>query len=193
MSRATTATSAAVDRFLHPRCLYRAMTWDSKVLSALRRADVETVAYLPDGAVAPLVERIETADDLTAVRVTREEQAVGVLSGAWLGGQRGALVCQSSGLANTLNAVGSLNLPARIPFLGVVTRRGDLGEFNLAQVPFGYNGPRILDEMGVRNRSIEADDDVERTVEAAARSAYSTAEPYVLWLESSLTGAKDEF
>lgn len=61
MSRATTATSAAGDRFFHPQYVDGAMTWDSKALPALRHADVETVAYLPDGAVAPLVEWVADA------------------------------------------------------------------------------------------------------------------------------------
>lgn len=169
------------------------MAWESLVLSALEDAGVETVAYLPDTAVDGLIGAVEDDDAIDAIPTTREEEAVGILSGAWLGGNRGVLCCQSSGLANTLNAIASLNKPARIPFLGLVTRRGDIGEFNLAQVPFGYSGPRILDDLGIRNRSVERGDDIERVVAQAAESAYATEEPYVLWLESSLVGAKDEF
>jgi len=169
------------------------VTWEEDIVSALRANGVEFVAYLPDTVVGDLVAAVEADEAFTAVRVTREEEAVGVLSGAWLGGQRGALLCQSSGLATAVNALASLSKPARIPFLGIVTRRGDLGEFNLAQVPFGYNMADVLDDIGVRNDSLGGDDDVGRTVDAAAKTAFATEEPYVLALESSLTGAKDEF
>lgn len=169
------------------------MAWETAVVTALKNADVSVVAYLPDSTLSDLIERIEADEWFTTVSVTREEAAVGVLSGAWLGHRRGALLCQSSGLATTVNALGSLSKPARIPFLGIVTRRGNLGEFNLAQVPFGYNAGDVLDSMGIRNDSLDGTGDVEQAVTMAAQTAFGTEEPYVLLLESTLTGAKDEF
>lgn len=168
------------------------MSWNDDVIDALKRAGVETVAYLPDSIIADLIERTEEEDAFTSVRVAREEAAVGVLAGAWLGGKRGALICQSSGLANTFNAIGSHSIPNGLPFLGLVTRRGDLGEHNLAQVPGGYGMPRLLDDLGVRNRSLDAGDPVGSTVERAARTAADTGQPYVLLLERNLTGGKDD-
>lgn len=168
-------------------------SWENQILTALRENGVTVVAYLPDTPLSTLIETVETDQEFTAICVSREEEAVGILSGAWLGHERGALFCQSSGLATALNAVGSLSKPARIPFIGFVTRRGDLGEFNLAQVPFGYGMPDILDTMGIRNKSIEFPENLTRYTEMAIQSAFSTEEPYVLMLESTLTGAKDEF
>lgn len=169
------------------------MDWETAVLSSLGENEVETVACLPDTAMSSLIDRTKADESFTVVEVTREEQAIGVVSGAWLGGRRGAVLCQSSGLATTVNALGSLSKPARIPFVGLVTRRGDLGEFNLAQVPFGYNMPTILDALGIRNRSVSGSDDVRKVVDTATKTAFSTEEPYVLMLESSVFGAKDEF
>lgn len=178
---------------VNPRWEGTAMEWEQQIVTALKQNGVEMVAYLPDGALSRLIELVENDPDIATVGVAREEEAVGVLSGAWLGGTRGALMCQSSGLANTLNAVGSLNKPARIPFVGLVSRRGELGEFNLAQVPFGYGMPAILDVLGVRNHSLDSDRDLENRVGLGVKTAFSTEEPYVLMLESTLTGEKDEF
>jgi len=169
------------------------MTWEGDVVDALAATDVTTVAYLPDSAVASLIDRIEAEDRFDAVRLSREEEGVGVLAGTWLGRGRGALVCQSSGLATTINAFASLSVPARIPLLALVTRRGDLDEFNAAQVPFGYGLAEVLDAIRVRNTSLEDPDDAGRRVGMAARTAFSTREPYAVLLESTLTGAKDEF
>lgn len=168
------------------------MDWETAALSSLKENEVETVACLPDTAMSPLIERAKADAFFRTVEVTREEQAVGVVSGAWLGRRRGAVVCQSSGLATTINALGSLSKPARIPFVGLVTRRGDLGEFNLAQVPFGYSMPKILDELGIRNHSVTGSDDIGKLVDMATKTAFSTEEPYILLLEASLFGAKDE-
>lgn len=168
------------------------MSWETEVIDSLRESGVETVAYLPDSIIAELIRGIEDSEDLTSIRVAREEEAVGVLGGAWLGGDRGALVCQSSGLANCFNALGSHSIPMGLPFVGLVTRRGDLGEHNLAQVPGGYGMPRLLDDLGVRNRSLDAGDPVGETVERAVETAASTGQPYVLLLERNLTGGKDD-
>lgn len=169
------------------------MTWIDAVVSGLERNDVSTVAYLPDSALAGLIDRVEGNEDFETVPLVREEHGVGVLSGTYLGGERGALLCQSSGLATTINALSSLSRPARIPFLGIVSRRGDLGEFNDAQVPFGYAAGRVLDDIGIRNRRVDSSEHVEERVDLAAKTAFSTGEPYVLLLDATVTGAKDEF
>lgn len=166
------------------------MAWERDVLESLKRHDVDVIAYLPDSILAPLVDRVESDDDLEAVRVPREEAGVAVLSGAWLGGRRGALLCQSSGLANCFNALGSHVKPAGLPFVGIVTRRGGLGDHNRAQIPAGYNLPRLLDDLGVRNRPVDRPDDVGDVVDRATETAFSTADPFVLLLEPTLTGGK---
>lgn len=168
------------------------MNWMNRTVAALKRTDIELVTYLPDSSMWPLIKAVTDDGDFRTVQVVREEAAVGILTGAWLGGTRGVLLCQSSGLANTFNALASLSLPARVPFLGIVTRRGDLGEFNLAQVPAGYNMDRLLDDLGIRNASIEAPEQAGDRVRMAAQTAFSTGTPYVLLLESTMTGYKEE-
>lgn len=167
------------------------MNWPVAVEEGLRERDVRTIAHVPDSAIAPLIERLEGDPEFETIGAAREEQAVGIASGAWLGGGRAAVLCQSSGLANTLNALGSLNKAARIPLLGIVTRRGGLGEFNYAQVPFGYNMPDILDDLGLRYSLVDDATDVSRAVSWGAKTAFGTDEPYFLLLESTLLGVKE--
>jgi len=167
--------------------------WERELVSTLKENGIELIAYLPGTAIDGIIKLAERDDFFTSIRVTREEQAIGIVSGAWLVHTRGALVCQSSGLANSLNALTSLNKVARIPFLGIVVRRGDLGEFNAAQVPFGYNMPDVLDQLGIRNHQLGTADDIRERIDMATKSAFSTEEPYVVTLESTVTGAKDEF
>lgn len=167
-------------------------SWVDDAVEALKRAGVELVAYLPDSKIDALIRAVEGDSEFRTVRVAREEAAVGVLAGAWVGGTRGALLCQSSGLANAFNAIGSLALPARTPFVSVVTRRGNLGEFNVAQVPAGYNMDRVLDDFGVRNHTVTDAEDAGDRIRMAAESAFSTGTPYVVLLEQTVTGSKSE-
>lgn len=171
---------------------YYVMAWETAVTTALRESGVRTVAYLPDSVIAPLIELTERDEYFSSYRVAREEEGVALLGGAWLGGECGVLVCQSSGLATCFNALGSHSIANGLPFVGLVTRRGDLGEHNLVQVAGGYNMPRLLDDIGVRNRSLDAGDPIVPTVERAVDTARSTGQPYVLLLERNLTGGKDD-
>lgn len=167
------------------------MEWHDKTLRALHDQDVEVVSTLPDSVVGPLVDEVEADDRFETVPVAREEEAPAILGGAWLGGRRGALICQTSGLANTFNALGSLNKPWGLPFVGIVSRRGGLGEHNLAQVPAGYGMPDLLDTLGIRNGPLEATSDVEQVVSMAIETAFATEEPYILFAEPTLTGGKE--
>jgi sulfopyruvate decarboxylase alpha subunit len=168
------------------------MTWSEDAAEALADADIDLIAYLPDSKMDALIGEVVDDDRFETVLVSREEEAVGVLVGAWVGGNRGALLCQSSGLANTFNAIGSLSVPARVPFLGVVTRRGNLGEFNIAQVPAGYNMDELLDTIGVRNSVVTDPKNIREMVTLAGETAFSTQSPYVILLEQTVTGRKSE-
>jgi sulfopyruvate decarboxylase alpha subunit len=164
------------------------MSLHESVRRAADEAGIDVVAALPDSALWPTIEAFEDDPGVRAVGVTREEQAVGVLAGAWLAGSRGMLVCQSSGLANAFNALGSLAVPWGLPFVGVVSRRGDLGEHNGAQVPAGYGLPRLLDTVGVRNHHLSDPAEAERAVRRAAETAFSTESPYVVLVDPGATG-----
>ena len=95
---------------------YRIMSWATDVVDVLAANEIRTVAYLPDTAITPVIEAVERQEEVTAIRLSREEAGIGVLSGAWLGHERGALLCQSSGLATTINALASLSKPASTLF-----------------------------------------------------------------------------
>lgn len=168
------------------------MSWETDVLDAFREQGIRTVAYLPDSILDRLITSADEDDEITAVRTSREEEAVAVLTGSWLAGTRGALLCQSSGLGNSINVLGSHAISERIPFVGVVSRRGDLGDYNYGQVPAGYPMPRLLDSIGVRNRIVEGHHDIGQCVSLAARTAFSTHSPYVLFLDQTFTGARPD-
>ena len=104
---------------------------------------------------------------MRAVSLTTEEEGVAMLAGAWLGGQRGVLLLQSSGVGNCINML-ALNQECRIPLLALVTMRGEWGEFNPWQVPMGRRDRGDPGRAGVLVYRADAADDVAPTVRAAA-------------------------
>jgi sulfopyruvate decarboxylase alpha subunit len=166
------------------------VAWYDDVVEAFRDQDIRLVAYVADRVVARVLDRLAEAGGTRLVCLTREEEGVGVLTGAYLGGLRGALLMQSSGFGNTLNGLGSLALPHQIPFLMLISVRGGPGEHNVCQVPMGRGLPAMLDALAIPHYTLDRAEAVGPTTRGAARLAFATGQPVALLLSSLLTGGK---
>ncbi len=163
--------------------------WQQDVLDVLCAHDLSLVAHVPDAAHAPLLELCRTRPTMDVVTLTTEEEGVGLLCGAWAGGRRGALLMQSSGVGNCVNA---LALPAicRVPFLTLISMRGEWGEFIPWQVPMGRATPTVLEAMDVALFRADRRDEVGATVDAAASFAFNTRRSAAVLLSQKMIGAK---
>ena len=112
-----------------------------------------------------------------------------MLSGAWLGGDKGVLLMQSSGVGNCTNML-SLPLLHRAPMPMIVTMRGDFGEFNPAQVPMGQATQAVLEAMGTVVRRADRAEDVAPVAEAMVRMAFNTFRPTATLIGQRVLGAK---
>jgi sulfopyruvate decarboxylase alpha subunit len=164
--------------------------WAKHVADVLRRNDIRLFATVPDYIVSHVLEHLGADADCRVVTVTREEEGVGLLAGAWLGGQRGALLMQNSGLGNCANALGSLCQASLIPIVLVISHRGDLGEFNPAQVPMGQATQPILDALGIRWIKPPSIAELETQGDGLIKLAYTRSLPVAFVLPPDLTGGK---
>jgi sulfopyruvate decarboxylase alpha subunit len=166
-----------------------APTWPDDIFAVLKDAGVRQVAYVPDAGHARLIDRCSADNAIRAVPLTTEEEGVALLLGAWAGGQKGALLMQSSGVGNCINML-SLAQECRYPFLMLVTMRGQWGEFNPWQVPMGQGTRAALETAGVV--AIDADDAarVGETVHAAAALAFGSYRPVAVLIGQRVVGFK---
>ena len=111
-------------------------TWPQDIYQILVENRVRQIAYIPDMGHADLITMCHGNSHMKTVVLTTEEEGVALLAGAWLGGDRGALLMQSSGVGNCINML-SLTRVCRMPLLILVTMRGEWGEFNQYS-NFGY-------------------------------------------------------
>ena len=125
-------------------------TWHAIVQRTLKQNDVKLVVYVPDKVFTPLIKSLHADPDFKTFAAAREEEAVGILAGAWMGGQRGAVLMQTSGFGTVPNALASLAVPYQIPLIMFVSERGTLGEFNLGQALVCRTMRPVLDSLGVR-------------------------------------------
>ena len=166
-----------------------ALTWQPGVYAALKAANIKQIGYVPDAGHAHLIEAAHADPDMKAVVLTTEEEGVALAAGAWLGGERCAMLMQSSGVGNTINML-SLPLNCRMPFFTLITMRGEWGEFNPWQVPMGAATPAVLAATGVQVRRADSPDDVAEIVAASAAMAFDSLVPVAVLLSQRLIGAK---
>jgi sulfopyruvate decarboxylase alpha subunit len=164
-------------------------SWPDDVYRILVDNRVRLVAYVPDMGHARLLNMCHQGNDIKPVVLTTEEEGVALLAGAWLGGDRGALLMQSSGVGNCINML-SLTYVCRMPLLLLVTMRGQWGEFNPWQVPMGKNTNRALISAGVLTFPVEDKERVKETVEAAAKMAFEGPTGAAVLISQRILGAK---
>ena len=164
--------------------------WPREVFALLKAAGVRQVAVVPDAGHARLIRLCEQDKAMRVVRLTTEEEGVALLAGAWLGGEKGVLLMQSSGAGNCINML-SLPLSCSFPLLMLVTMRGDHGEFNPSQVPVGNSTQRVLEEVGVIVKRADSAADIPEMVSGALRLAFNTYRPLAVLFGQKVLGAKD--
>ncbi len=163
--------------------------WSNAVHRAFRAAVVRQVAVVPDAGLARLITLCESDPGMRVVRLTSEEEGVALLAGAWLGGEKGVLLMQSSGTGNCVNML-ALPLFCRMPLLMLITMRGESGESNPAQVPMGSATGQVLEAIGVRVSRAESAEQIPGKVAAALERSSATEAPEAVLIAQHVLGFK---
>jgi sulfopyruvate decarboxylase alpha subunit len=164
--------------------------WYEIVQTTLKRNDVKLVAYVPDKVFTPLIKNLHADKDFLTFATAREEEALGILSGAWMGGRRGAVLMQTSGFGTIPNALASLVVPYQIPAIMFVSERGTLGEFNLGQALVCRTMRPVLESLAVEHHTITRHDELEFIVDRSVKQSFATQAAVALILSPLLTGGK---
>ncbi|MBS0558999.1 MAG: decarboxylase [Proteobacteria bacterium] len=165
-------------------------TWHGIALRVLKRHEVRLVTYVPDNVLRPLIEGVHADSYFTAFAAAREEEAVGIVAGAWMGGLRGIVLMQTSGFATLPNTIASLAVPYQLPVLMMVSERGTLGEFNIGQALVARTMRPVLDALAIEHHTMTRLDEVEFILDRSIRQAVATQAPVTFILSPLLTGGK---
>jgi sulfopyruvate decarboxylase alpha subunit len=168
----------------------RQEAWHEVLRDTFRKNGVRLVAYVPDQVLSPLIEGLNADPEISVIAPTREEEAVGIVTGAWLGGMLGAVMMQTSGFATIVNALASLAVPYQVPLIIVVSERGTLGEFNAVQTVVPKTVRPALEAMGIEYHTLRRLDELAFVADRAIRQAVMTQAPVALILNPMLTGGK---
>ena len=165
-----------------------ARSWHEIVLQTLKRNEITLVPYVPDRVLTPLLKNLHADPYFNVFSTAREEEAVGIVSGAWMGGMRGAVLMQTSGFATLANVLASLVVPSQIPLVMFVSERGTLGEFNIGQSLVCRTMRPVLDSLAMEHHTCTRIDEFEFVADRSIKQAIATQAPVALILSPLLTG-----
>ena len=163
--------------------------WPAEIHRELAAAGVGVVGYVPDAGHKRLIELCQADKKMRAVVLTTEEEGIGLAAGAWLGGGKCALLMQSSGVGNVINAIGMMK-ECRFPLVSLVTMRGQQGEFNPWQVAMGQATRSVLEAMGTIVHSVDSAEDIAPSVNAALRLAHNSYVSVAVLIAQRVIGIK---
>ncbi len=164
------------------------MAWSDTFLDVLKSNDVRLVSYVPDNVLTPLIAGAAADNCFMSVGATREDEAIGIVTGAYMGGLRGAVLMQTSGFALTANALASLVVPYQIPAILVVSERGTMGEFNIGQTLVARTMRPTLEALAIEHHTLTEAATLRFIVDSSIKQAMTTQAPVVFILSPLLTG-----
>ncbi|MEI9922496.1 MAG: thiamine pyrophosphate-binding protein [Bradyrhizobium sp.] len=156
----------------------------NKIISALKRVGVNFVASLPDASLVALVEGFDNDKDIIHVPLSREEEGVGVCTGANLAGKRCALMMQNAGLLNACNALTTTARQLQMPMLLLVLYAGTHND--MAFPMLGEVTEPVLDALGIPYYLLDDLGKVNDLIAGAVVQAYNAQRPVAILITKAV-------
>ncbi len=152
------------------------------IYRGLKEAGVRIVSALPETWLVHLIRMAEEDRDMTLVRLAKEEEGVGISTGAHLAGVKSAMLMQNHGFLAAINGIVSCGQLYRIPLLMLISQRGSFGEKDPWQTEGGGVTEHVLEALRIPFDRLEAPEHVGRRIAKAQTLAYSASRPVALLL-----------
>jgi sulfopyruvate decarboxylase subunit alpha len=143
-----------------------ARTHSQLFLEALEREGFDFFAGVPCSLLTGVIRLLDSEPRYGYVSAVKEDAAIGMAAGAYLGGGRPVVFMQNSGLGTSFNALASLTLMYELPLLIVVSWRGQ-GKDAPEHLLMGQITGDVLETLGVPFQVLEAERIDEQVAEAA--------------------------
>jgi sulfopyruvate decarboxylase alpha subunit len=163
--------------------------WAGAVHQALKDAGITVVGYVPDGGMKRVIELCLADPTMKAIPLTNESEGPCLMAGAWLGGAKGCLIMQSTGVGNLVNNA-TMSEVCQFPLLVLVSWRSSWSEGNRWQVPMGERCRTYFEMAGFHTQCVEHAADAGESVAAAAEQAFNTLNGVGVFFSQRVMGVK---
>jgi sulfopyruvate decarboxylase TPP-binding subunit len=156
-----------------------------RIADQLAGCGVRLVASLPDNWLTPLIDTVAGDSRFTHVAVNREESAVGLCSGATMGGLGSAAIMGASGFMTVIYAITKINYSYEIPLFMLITLRGAFGDHHKHHVSNGLYLRPVMDAINLPYTIIDRAEGIPQ-ISRAYRHSRTYVRPVVVALTRDL-------
>ena len=161
---------------------------EEEVIAIMKKAGIDLVATLPCDRIKNLLPLV--SKNFPEIKLTREENGVGICAGFYLAGGKPVMLIQSTGLGNMINALESLNVTCKIPLPILTSWRGVYKEAIEAQVPLGVHLPSILEGAGLAYTIIDEAEKLSR-IQDVILDAFENSRAHIALISPKVWEASD--
>jgi sulfopyruvate decarboxylase subunit alpha len=165
-------------------CMHEPLT--GELIAGLKAAGVRFIAWLPDTWLGGVGQAAATDSSFTTVQVTNEAEGLAVCGGAWLAGQRPALLMENTGLLVALHNVEYVCAYYGIPVLMIMSYRGALGDGLWWFSGVGERLEPALRLWQIHTEVVAKPDRLRASVDDAVRSMENSKRPAALLIPKGL-------
>jgi sulfopyruvate decarboxylase subunit alpha len=158
------------------------ITSSTLIYRGLKDAGVRIMSALPETWLVHLIRMAEEDEEMTLVRLAKEEEGVGISTGAHLAGVKSAMLMQNHGFLAAINGIVSCGQLYRIPLLMVISQRGSFGERDPWQCEGGGVTEHVLEALRIPFDRLDAPDHVGKRIAKAQTLAHAASRPVALLL-----------
>src|SRR4051794_36476439 len=130
------------------------------IADELAACGVKLVASLPDNWLTGVIDALDRDERFTHIPVNREESAIGLCSGAYMGALGSAALMGASGFMTVVYAITKINYTYEIPLFLILTLRGAVGDHHKHHVSNGLYLRSVLDSISMPYRIIDSRRDI---------------------------------
>jgi sulfopyruvate decarboxylase TPP-binding subunit len=153
----------------------------SRIIAAIKEAGIEYILSVPDiTTAAGLLAPIANDNALRLIRVSKEDECLGIAMGLAMCDRRALILIQHTGLLDSINALGGVAVEFKQPIcfmVGLLEREVDKPPRQSGRFRIRIIEP-ILDVMGIPHHLVEHDKDIDVIrpgIEAAYRDNWPVA------------------
>ena len=149
-------------------------------MQGLHAAGVSIVAAVPDSKLASVFRLCAADPAIRYIPVTNEAELPGIVAGAYLGGKKAVMIMENSGLRQGCEAIVRFAYSHNMPFVMVMSFRGELGEPNWWGHAHGEVMEQILKALRIPYFFITRLDQVKASIGKALTHADASQWPVAL-------------
>ena len=156
------------------------------VFQGIKDAGVTSLSALPETWLGLLLQHAERDPDVRLIQVAKEEEAIGVATGAYFAGERHILLMQNHGFLAAINGIVSLAMLYGIPLCMLIALRGLWREPYPWHTRGGIVTESVLRALSIPFEYARSPSEVGRQIREAYTFSQSSLSPVALLLTRDL-------